>query len=217
MKKQNATITRINQTFRYNIELIEEIKSHSTDAAVVFSVSLMETLLCEYFYFSRNYWFDHCQKPFVAIPILDTPSARVEIIKYLKMRGLTDEFFKIRYIYENTEPEPDLVALYELLGPDKNRINFQSLNNQDNRSATRVYKIFLNIDLKHCLDPHIKKSIDNWNILTKMVKARHRIIHRGIKSDINLQEIETSIKSLKYMRENLQEKLKIYYINPTSD
>ncbi|OPZ44048.1 MAG: hypothetical protein BWY93_00787 [Euryarchaeota archaeon ADurb.BinA087] len=212
-RKQNETITRINQTFEYNLKLIEEIKNYSIDAAVIFSVSLMETLLCEYFYFSRNSWFDHCRKPFNAIPILDSPLARNEILKYLT-RGLTDEFFKIRYIYENTTPQPDLVALYELLGPDKKRINFQSLNNQDNRSATKVYKIFLNIDLKYCLDPDKNKSIECWNILKKMVTARHYIIHRGKKSDITISMIDTSVESLKYLRVDLQEKLKIFYTNP---
>jgi len=209
-EEQNEAITRINQTFGYNVQLIEEIKNHSIDAAIVFLVSLMETILCEYFYLSKERWFSHCRIPYEAIPILETPSARLKLRKYLKRNRLIDDFFELRYIYDRTS-NPDLVALNELLA---NKINFQSLNPDDNRGATHAYKLFLNIDLNLCLDSDEKKSSENWIILKKLIQARHRVIHRGKKSDITISEINTTLNSLRYLKNNLVEKLCIYYINP---
>jgi hypothetical protein len=210
-EKQNTTITRINQTFDYNTKLIDEIKNCSIDAAVVFTVSLMETILCEYFYFSENRWFDHCRKVGeIPIPILDTPQARFQIRKYLKNNRWVDEFFELRYIYDKTS-NPDLAALHELLAK---KINFQSLNPGDNRSGVKAYKIFLNIDLDLCLDLNKEKSSENWIILKKMIQARHEIIHRGKKSDISLQEMESILNSLKYLKKILSDRLCVKYTNP---
>jgi len=210
-EKRNATISRINQTFDYNTKLIDEIKNCSVDAAVVFTVSLMETILCEYFYFSENRWFDHCRKVGeIPIPVLDTPQARSQLRKYLKNNRLIDEFFELRYIYDKTA-NPDLSALHELL---VKKINFQSLNLKDNRSGVKAYKIFLNIDLDLCLDCNKGKSSENWIILKKMIQARHEIIHRGKKSDITLEEIESVLNSLTYLKRILSDKLCVVYINP---
>jgi hypothetical protein len=210
-EKQNATISRINQIFNYNILLIDEIKNCSIDAAVVFSVSLMETMLCEYFFFSENRWFGHCRKTGeIPIPILNTPRARSQLRNYLKNIRLMDEFFELRYIYDKTA-DPDLLALHDLL---IKKINFQSLNSNDNRGAVKAYKIFLDIHLEICLDPDEKKSKENWTILKKMIQARHEIIHRGKKSDISLSEIERVSMSLIHLRSDLSEKLCVVYINP---
>jgi hypothetical protein len=209
-EKQNAAILRINQTVDYNHKLIDEIKNCSIDAAVVFSVSLMETILCEYFYFSENRWFDHCRKVGeLPIPVLSTPRARSQLRNYLKSNRLIDEFFELRYVYEKTT-NPDLSALHELL---MKRINFQNLNPNDNRGAAKAYKIFLKIDLSLCLDSNKEISRANWTILNEMIQARHEIIHRGKKSSITLSEIDVIMSSLKYLKRNLSEKLCIVYTN----
>jgi hypothetical protein len=210
-KEQNATISRINQTFEYNIQLIDEIKNYSIDAAVVFSVALMETILSEYFFFSKNRWFDHCRiHGSLPIPVLETPSARNDLRKYLKNIRLLDDFFELRYIYEKTST-PDLLALHELL---VKRINFQGLKSDDYRGAVKAYQILLNINLDICLASSKKESKARWIILKKLIDARHGIIHRGKKSDITLSEIETVMNSLKYLKIDLSEKLCIVYGHP---
>jgi len=210
-KEQNATISRINQTFEYNIQLIEKIQKHSIDAAVVFSVSLLETILCEYFYFSKNRWFDHCRKTGeIPIPVLDTPVARQQLRKYLKNNRLLDEFLEMRYIYEHIS-NSDLLALNEVL---VKKINFQNLKSDDYRGAVKAYKIFLNIDLELCVASDKKESRERWMILSQLIQARHGIIHRGKKSDIEKTQIATVLLSLKYLKKDLTEKLCVVYGNP---
>jgi hypothetical protein len=155
------------------------------EEAIILIVTLFEVKMRYFLKKSKGSWFYISH--FSGISADEKIALRKKIQKYLTKIRMYDEFLRNLYLFQNTSLDAEIDCLYYTLFSNDRIINFQNLKDDD--GVRKAYEFFLGIDISNCLDSAPEKSLEKWNLLTKLFAERHNIIHRGKRTTLTNDEI----------------------------
>jgi hypothetical protein len=200
------------------IKIRELIEKEYLDESVILVVTIFEVLLENVFKMSAKYWFYDNSSQYSADSQYSrfSSKAKEEYRKKIRLgllktaKHCETEYLHNFYKYQGIVTNPELDSLYITLFTknERSKINFQNLNN-----AKNAYQIFFGIDISQGLDTNQTKSQTMWELLDKLFKERHNIIHKGHKTTLTKAQIFESLNSINFLKDDLSMKFTQIFSN----
>lgn len=188
----NEAVDSIRTSDYFDNRIRELISRGYREEAIILIVTIFEVKMRYFLKKSKGNWFYISH--FSEISDEEKIALRKKIQQYLKKIRMFDEYLHNLYSHQYTQPNSDIECLYYTIFQDDRIINFQNLT--DDNGVRKAYMTFLDIDISKCLDPDLKKSYQKWDLLITLFKERHNIIHRGIKTELSDDEINSVLLSI---------------------